>query len=172
MAGPAPCDEGPLQRSAEELVGRYAIACGPTRNLLVDYLKDASPPSTMEPCATRPTCWPSASAPTSKAIIPASTRFGCHPRARTRWKLSLRTRSPTTPGTGETLEASVERLSYLDTSASVWAFSLDLARWALEDPGRWGQWVAPSPIRQDQLARTKANRRRKRAGTPGPVIAS
>ena len=53
--------------------------------------------------------------------------------------------------------AAVERLSYLDTLASVRAFYLDLAEWALEDPARWGPWVAPCPISQEDLGRRKVH---------------
>jgi integrase len=78
------------------------------------------------------------------------------------WKQRLRTRSKkTTTRAGETVEIEVERLSYLDTLAGVRAFYLDLAEWALEDPGRWGPWVAPCPISQEDLTRRKFVRRRK-----------
>jgi hypothetical protein len=49
----------------------------------------------------------------------------------------------------------------LDTLASVRAFYLDLAEWALDDPARWGPWVAPCPIRPEDLERRKFTRRRK-----------
>ena len=55
----------------------------------------------------------------------------------------------------------VERLSCRDVMASVRSFYLDLAQWALEDPARWGPWVAPCPVSTDDLVRRKAIRRRK-----------
>ena len=45
--------------------------------------------------------------------------------------------------------------------ASVRAFYLDLAQWALEDPARWGPWVAPCPIRANECLAVKQNRRRR-----------
>jgi len=66
----------------------------------------------------------------------------CHPRRRTR-------------------RGRIERLGYLDTLATVRAFYLDLAEWGLEDPVRWGVWVAPCPISQEDLVRRKFVRRRK-----------
>ena len=54
----------------------------------------------------------------------------------------------------------VERLGYLDILASVRAFYLDLAEWALDDPARWGPWVAPCPIAGEDL-QGKFTRRRK-----------
>ena len=53
------------------------------------------------------------------------------------WKQRLQTKTTTaTTGTGETTPVTVERLSYLDTLASVRAFYLDLAERALDDPAR------------------------------------
>ena len=70
----------------------------------------------------------------------------------------------------------MERLSYLDILASVRAFYLDLAEWALDDPARWGPWVAPCPVRPEDLERRKVTRRRKarmdartRERLPGPA---
>ena len=45
--------------------------------------------------------------------------------------------------------------------AAVRAFYLDIAQWAMEDPGRWGPWAAPCPIRTEDLARQKEIRSRK-----------
>ena len=41
------------------------------------------------------------------------------------------------------------------------AFYLDLAQWAVDDPGRWGPWAAPCPIREQETGRRKARRHRK-----------
>ncbi|MGH8997460.1 MAG: hypothetical protein ACRDYB_15775, partial [Acidimicrobiales bacterium] len=74
------------------------------------------------------------------------------------WKQRLRTRPPRSGGAPSD---SVERLSHLEVLAAVRAFYLDLAEWALDDPARWAQWVAPCPISQQELARRKALRQRK-----------
>ncbi len=150
------------QRSVEELVDRYPIACRPIRDLLVDYLKERQP-----------------------AIDYGTLRNHTYQLARcfwldleqhhrginslrlprevaSAWKHRLQTRSTTTTTrTGAKVEAAVERLSYHDTLAGVRAFYLDLAEWALEDPGRWGPWVAACPISHDDLTRRKFVRRRK-----------
>jgi len=150
------------QRSVEDLVDRYPIACRPIRNLLVDYLKERQP-----------------------AIDYGTLRSGAyvlakcfwvdleehHPGIETlqlsidvasSWKQRLQTKNSTARApTGETVEILVERLSYLDVLASVRAFYLDLSQWAIEDPGRWAPWVAPCPIRPEDLTRRKAVRRRK-----------
>jgi integrase len=150
------------QRSADELVDRYPIACRSIRDLLVDYLKERQPAidyGTM----------------TNLSYVLAKCFWGdleAHHRGidtlclsadiASSWKLRLRTRNATNAAAGETGKAAaVERLSYLDVLACVRAFYLDLSQWALDDPGRWGSWAAPCPIRPDDLTRRKAVRRRK-----------
>lgn len=43
------------------------------------------------------------------------------------------------------------------------AFYLDIARWAAEDPARWGQWAAPCPIKANECSLRKLTARRKAA---------
>jgi hypothetical protein len=38
---------------------------------------------------------------------------------------------------------------------------LDLAQWAVDDPGRWAQWAVPCPIKEDEVNRRKLRRHRK-----------
>jgi hypothetical protein len=53
------------------------------------------------------------------------------------------------------------RESGLSALATVRAFYLDIAQWAMQEPTRWGLWAAPCPIRGDEMSRTKTLRRRK-----------
>ncbi|WP_052744524.1 tyrosine-type recombinase/integrase [Streptomyces odonnellii] len=43
------------------------------------------------------------------------------------------------------------------------AFYQDLARWAAEEPARWGPWVAPCPVRDSDTDHSKNRARRKAA---------
>ena len=52
-------------------------------------------------------------------------------------------------------------LHYFGVLVAVRALYLDLAQWALEDPGRWGPWVAPCPISGNEIDRRKEKRHRK-----------
>jgi hypothetical protein len=150
------------QRSVEELIDRYPIANQPMRNLLVDYLKERQP-------AVDYTTLVGLSYELVRCFWLDLERH--HPgieslhlprEVATAWKQRLQTRCKmTTTRTGEKAEVTVERLSYLDTLATVRAFYLDLAQWALEDPARWAPWVAPCPISQQDLNRRKTVRRRK-----------
>ena len=53
------------------------------------------------------------------------------------------------------------RLSYRECLTPVRAFYLDLAQWAVEDPARWGAWVAPCPVGAEEINQRKAARHRK-----------
>ena len=55
------------------------------------------------------------------------------------WKRRLRTRTRKVTRDGQQVEVETERLAYLDIIATVRAFYLDLAEWALEDPSRLGR---------------------------------
>ncbi len=67
----------------------------------------------------------------------------------------------TTTATGEKTAVAVDRIGYRQCLTPVRAFYLDLAQWALEDPARWGQWVAPCPIGEEEINQRKAARHRK-----------
>jgi hypothetical protein len=145
-------------RTVDELVDRYPIACRSIRDLLVAYLKERQP--SVDHGTIRNHAYVLARCfwldlerhhhGIESLALPSDVASA--------WKQRLRTRTtPTSASPGGT----VERLSYLDVLAAVRAFYLDLAEWALEDPGRWCTWVAPCPIRQDELTRRKAVRHRK-----------
>jgi len=55
----------------------------------------------------------------------------------------------------------VARLNHRECLIPVRALYLDLAHWAVEDPGRWAQWVAPCPVSENEINREKALRRRR-----------
>ncbi|WP_200824026.1 tyrosine-type recombinase/integrase [Nonomuraea solani] len=150
------------QHTVEDLVDRHHLACHPIRDLLVDYLKERQPAidySTLVGLAYQLVrCfWRDLEqhhAGIDSLHLPREVASA--------WKQRLRTRNKTTTTpTGEKVAMEVERLSYLDTIASVRAFYLDLAEWALHDPARWGPWVAPCPITPHDLSRRKFERRRK-----------
>jgi integrase len=78
------------------------------------------------------------------------------------WKQRLRTMTKTTrTPDGRTTRATVPRMNYRECLTPVRALYLDLTQWALEDPGRWGRWVAPCPIGNEEISRRKDLRRRK-----------
>jgi site-specific recombinase XerD len=150
------------QQTVEELVDRYPIANRPVRDLIVEYLKERQP--AIDYVTLRGLTYQLAKCfwLDLEQHHPGIDSLRLPRDITSAWKQRLQTRSKTTTTrTGEKVELTVERLSYLDTLASVRAFYLDLAEWALEDPGRWAVWVAPCPISQDDLSRRKSVRRRK-----------
>jgi Phage integrase family len=150
------------QRPVEELVDRYPIACRPIRDLLVDYLKERQPALDYVTLRNQSYVLAGCFWRDLEQHHPGIDSLRLDPDTAGAWKRRLRTRTTTTTtGTGQTVEIEVERLSYLDTLATVRAFYLDLAEWAHEDPARWGPWVAPCPIGREDLNRRKFVRRRK-----------
>jgi integrase len=150
------------QRTVEELVDRYPIACRPVRDLIVGYLKERQPAIDYVTLHHRAYQLAGCFWADLERHQPGISSLRLPRETATGWKQRLATRTKTTTtGTGERTAVTVERLGYLDILASVRAFYLDLAEWALEDPARWGPWVAPCPIRPEDLARRKFVRRRK-----------
>jgi hypothetical protein len=150
------------QRPVEELVDHYPIACRPVRDLIVDYLKERQP--SVDYGTLRNLAYVLAKCfwTDLEAHHPGIATLHLSRDVASAWKQRLQTKTTTTRApSGERVEVVVERLSYLDVLASVRAFYLDLSQWALEDPGPWASWVAPCPIRSEDLVRRKAVRRRK-----------
>jgi hypothetical protein len=149
------------QRSVAELVDRYPIACRPMRDLLVAYLAERQPAidyTTLVGLAYHLVrCFWFDLEQHHPGIdslrLPREVAGG--------WKRRLRTKTSIVIRDGERVEVESERLGYLDTLATVRAFYLDLAEWGLDDPVRWGVWVVPCPISQEDLVRKKFVRRRK-----------
>jgi integrase len=149
------------QRSVAQLVDRYPIACRPIRDLLVAYLAERQPAidyTTLVSLAFHLVrCFWFDLEQHHRGID--SLRL---PREIAgAWKRRLRTKTTTVIRDGERVEVQSERLDYLGTLATVRAFYLDLAQWGLDDPVRWGVWVAPCPISQEDLVRKKFVRHRK-----------
>jgi integrase len=150
------------QRTVEELVDRYPIACAPVRDLIVDYLKERQPAIDYVTLRNRSSQLARSFWADLEQHHPGIDSLHLPRDVAAAWKQRLQTKTTTaTTATGATTLVTAERLSYLDTLASVRAFYLDLAEWALDDPPRWGPWVAPCPIRPEDLQRRKFTRRRK-----------
>ena len=150
------------QLTCEELIDRYQLACRPVRDLLVDYLRERQPIldySSLRSLATNlgNVFWRDLERHhrgIDSLRLPPDVAAG--------WKQRLRTRQARTPDdAGGTYGVTVERLSYRQCLTPVRAFYLDLAQWALEDPARWAQWVAPCPVGAEEINQRKAARQRK-----------
>ncbi|WP_406336140.1 site-specific integrase [Streptomyces zaomyceticus] len=60
---------------------------------------------------------------------------------------------------GQLVESTVPRLNPSTLLATVRAFYLDLATWAADEPGRWGPWVAPCPVKDSDVVFRKHSKR-------------
>ena len=131
------------------------------RELFIGYLKERQPSvdygTVVSLCYSLVRCFWS----DLEAHHPGIDSLRLAPEVASAWKGRLRTKKVVPAPPGEGVAASAERLNYLDVLSTVRAFYLDLAEWALEDPARWGPWVAPCPIRQHELSRRKFVRQRK-----------
>ncbi len=150
------------QRTPEELIDRYSLECGPVRGLLVEYLRERQP--TLDYGSMRSLAynlgmlfWQDLERHNpgiSSLDLPADVADA--------WKQRLRTRLKTvTAPDGSKTQVQVPRLNYRDCLIPVRAFYLDLAQWAADDPARWGPWVVPCPVREEEGGRRKARRHRK-----------
>jgi integrase len=149
------------QRSPAQLVDRYPIACRPIRDLLVAYLAERQPAidyTTLVSLAYHLVrCFwfdlEQHHSGIDSLRLPREVAGA--------WKRRLRIKTTVVVRDGQRVTVESERLDYLSVMATVRAFYLDLAQWGLDDPIRWGVWVAPCPISQEDLVRRKFVRRRK-----------
>ena len=150
------------QRTPEELIDRYRLQCRPVRDLLVDYLRERQPALDYTSlkslaCTLGMLFWQDLERHNpgiSSLHLPAEVAGS--------WKQRLRTKPKTiTSAAGEKTQTQVPRLNYTECMVPVRAFYLDLAQWAVDDPGRWGPWAVPCPIREQETGRRKARRHRK-----------
>jgi integrase len=147
------------QRTPEGLIDRYQIVCRPVRDLLVDYLRERQPAldyTSLDALSyyLGMRFWADLEAhhPGIDSVwLPREVADG--------WKSRLRTITKTTKNAaGEKTAVTMPRINYRECLTPVRAFYLDLAHWAVEDPGRWGPWVAPCPVGEEEINRRKAKR--------------
>jgi integrase len=149
------------QLSVEEIVDRYPIACRPVCELFVSYLKERQPSvdygTVVSLCYSLVGCfWADL-----EDHHPGVDSLRLPPEVASGWKARLRTKKISRKLPGEIAGASAERHNYLDVLRAVRSFYLDLAEWALDDPARWGPWVAPCPVGRHELSARKFVRQRK-----------
>ena len=150
------------QRTPEQLIDRYHLVCRPVRDLLVDYLKERQPALDYNSLTSLANLLGRCFWADLEAHHPGISSLHLSTEVASAWKARLRTvAKKARAATGETTEVVASRLSYRECLTPVRAFYLDLAEWALEGPGRWGPWVAPSPVKQDEGVQRKQARQRK-----------
>lgn len=150
------------QRTPQELIDRYQIACRPIRDLLVDYLRERQPALDYTSLDTLSYHLGKRFWADIETHHPGIDNLRLPRQVADDWKRRLATITKTTTNEhGEKTNVTVPRINYRECLTPVRAFYLDLAQWAVDDPGRWGQWVVPSPVGEEETNRRKAKRQRK-----------
>ncbi len=150
------------QRTPEQMIDRYRLACRPVRDLLVAYLKERQPGLDYNSLETLANLLGNRFWADLEAHHPGICSLRLPDEVARGWKQRLQTTTKKVrTQTGERTEVVVPRLSYRECLTPVRAFYLDLAHWAVEDPGRWAAWVAPCPVSEDEGVVRKAIRQRK-----------
>ncbi|WP_351234203.1 site-specific integrase [Streptomyces sp. NPDC002133] len=148
------------QLSCEQLVDRHGVACEPIRELLIDYLEERRPRldySTLDNLARNLTrnFWSDL-----ERHHPGINSLDLAPGVATAWKERFRTRVQRRRRPDGTVEETVvERADRALLLIAVRAFYLDIARWAVEEPARWGPWAAPCPIKEAETTDRKRVKR-------------
>ncbi len=150
------------QVSVEELVDRYQLQCRPIRDLIVDYLTERQPSmdyTSLEGLSRNlaQLFWADL-----ERHHPGIDSLRLPKNVATAWKERIRTktRRKRQPD-GSYIEITTERQSAIAVLNIVRAFYLDIAQWSAEEPGRWGPWVAPSPVKEYELSHKKHAKRQK-----------
>ncbi|CAM5290793.1 hypothetical protein SVIOM74S_02286 [Streptomyces violarus] len=150
------------QVTVEQLVDRYRPQSKPIRDLLVEYLKERQP--TMDYTSLEDVSrtlvrnfWLQI-----ERIQPGIDTLRLPPEVVSAWKQVSRTKvTRRRLPDGTVHEAVTERANYGNLMIGVRALYLDLAHWAVEEPERWGPWVAPCPVSAADASTSKHEKRRK-----------
>jgi integrase len=150
------------QLSPEQMLQRFGIRYEPVRRLLNDYLLERAP--SLDHTTLR------GLAATLGRLFwrdleihhPGISSLNLAPDVAAAWKQRVLLKITRAAGPdGQVTETRDLRSNGRAELGQVRAFYLDITQWAMEEPARWGPWAAPSPVRREDLARTKEIRRRK-----------
>jgi len=150
------------QLTPGELVDRYRLRCRPVRDLLVDYLAERQP--AMDYTSLKNLAYYLAQRfwADLEQHHPGIDSLHLASGVAAAWKQRLRAKPQMiTSAAGQKSVVMAERVGYRQCLTPVRALYLDLAQWAIEDPGRWARWAAPCPVSQEEISLRKFERHRK-----------
>ncbi|MBF6439574.1 tyrosine-type recombinase/integrase [Nocardia cyriacigeorgica] len=134
--------------SVEQLVDRYDLRCTTIRDLLISYLKERAPSLDYGSLNGLAGTLAGRFWSDLEAHHAGISSLHLAPDVAAAWKERLKTRPRQVRNDrGDVEEVQVPRLHAKQTMMVVRAFYLDIAHWALEDPGTWAQWAVPCPIK-------------------------
>ena len=150
------------QLSPGQMLSRYAIACRPVHDLIVDYLREqqlAVDHATLRSMAhvLGKLFWRDL-----ERHHPGIGSLRLAPEVAAGWKQRILVKtSRSVTAAGDIIETSAPRTAAAGALFTVRAFYLDIAQWAADDPARWAPWAAPCPIRDGEVPHAKELSRRK-----------
>jgi len=150
------------QLTTTELIGQYDLACAPVGDLLTGYLDERQPAidyATLKQLAylLGKLFWKDV-----ETHNPGISSLRLAPDAAIAWKQRLSVKTVTARDeAGNVTETTAERIDVAGCLTAVRGFYLDITQWAAEDPARWAQWAAPSPVRREDISPAKTLSRRK-----------
>ena len=158
------------QLTIEQLVDRYPIENQPIRDLLIDYLRERQPALDYTSLNSRARGLAGLFWSRVETLAPGIDTLHLPPDVARAWKDDLRSITRTAvDAAGRKHETTSPRKNYKDNLLQVRAFYLDLAHWAVEDPSRWAQWVAPCPISDGEVKEARNSNTAKRGWTNAPA---
>lgn len=137
------------QRTLEELVDRYGIRHQGVRQLILDYLARRRSELDYSSLEQHARSLAGAFRAKIEELSPGHPDLRIDAGLYGRWREAINTRDDG----GQRLE--VDRIL-----RTVRSFYTDLHSWAVEEPGRWGQWAAPCPVPDNALRGLTVARRR------------
>ncbi len=150
------------QLTPDELVDRYQLHCRPVRDLLVDYLRERQPAIDYTSLKNLAYYLAQRFWADLEQHHPGIDSLHLTRDIAAAWKQRQRTKPQMiTSAAGEKSVIMAERVGYRQCLTPVRALYLDLAQWAIEDPGRWAQWAAPCPVSPEEISLRKFERHRK-----------
>lgn len=150
------------QLSVTELVDQRGIEDSDVRALLIDYLTELAPGLDYSSLRGYAQILGDVFWRDLEIHHPGINSLNLPPDVVAAWKRRAGETVRTTRAPDGTLvHTAVPRKGYKTVLIRVRAFYLDIAQWAIEDPGRWARWAAPCPIRGSEADRTKQNLQQK-----------
>ena len=150
------------QLTPGELVDRYQLHCRPVRDLLVDYLRERQPAVDYTSLKNLAYYLAQRFWADLEQHHPGIDSLHLTNDIAAAWKQRQRIKPQMiTSAAGQKSVIMAERVGYRQCLTPVRALYLDLAQWAIEDPGRWARWAAPCPVSQEEISLRKFQRHRK-----------
>lgn len=145
-----------------ELVDRYHLQCQPIRDAIVAYLLERAPVLDYNSLQSLAAMLALRFWADLERHHPGIDSLRLPAEVSADWKARLATKTVRRrQADGSYREFTEPRKSAAAIKTQVRAFYLDLAQWALEEPSRWAQWVAPCPISEAECSTKKAERQTK-----------